>query len=97
MRHYRRNYSGNDRVKKVMFRILFVLIAAAVITFGSIILGNYLLRKVAQMNAELEAENVAEEALSIALKNVHETRHELNAAMKKGTFVEQPANDVVNQ
>ena len=48
-----------------MFRILFVLIAAAVITFGSIILGNYLLRKVAQMNAELEAENVAEEALSI--------------------------------
>ncbi|MBQ9970070.1 MAG: ATPase [Oscillospiraceae bacterium] len=39
----------------------------------------------------------SEEALSIALKNVHETRQELNAAMKKGTFVEQPANDVVNQ
>ena len=39
----------------------------------------------------------SEEALSIALKNVHETRQELNAAMKKGTFVEQQANDVVNQ
>ena len=39
----------------------------------------------------------SEEALSIALKNVHETRQELNAAMKKGTFVEQPAIDVVNQ
>ena len=39
----------------------------------------------------------SEEALSIALKNVHETRQELNAAMKKGTFEEQPANDVVNQ
>lgn len=39
----------------------------------------------------------SEEALSIALKNVHETRQELNAAMKKGTFVEQPTNDVVNQ
>ena len=39
----------------------------------------------------------SEEALSIALKNVHETRQELNAAMKKGAFIEQPANDVVNQ
>ena len=39
----------------------------------------------------------SEEALSMALKNVHETRQELNAAMKKGSFVEQPANDAVKQ
>ncbi len=39
----------------------------------------------------------SEEALTMALKNVHETRQELNAAMKKGAFIEQPANDVVNQ
>lgn len=38
----------------------------------------------------------SEEALTIALKNVHETRQELNAAMKKGSFVEQPAKDKEN-
>ena len=33
----------------------------------------------------------SEEALTMALKNVHETRQELNAAMKKGTFVDPAA------
>ena len=39
-----------------MFKILFVLIAAAVITFGSIILGNYLLRKVAALEDKQNAD-----------------------------------------
>lgn len=38
----------------------------------------------------------SEEALSAALKNVHETRQELNAAMKKGTFAKQQSNDTTN-
>lgn len=46
MRHYRRQHSGGERVKKIMFRILFVLIAAAVITFGTILIGNYLQHKI---------------------------------------------------
>lgn len=59
MKYYRRSYSGSTKVKKIMFRILFVIIAAAVITFGSIILGNYLQKKVAAAEALL---NVAEPA-----------------------------------
>lgn len=55
MRHYRRRNSGSERVKKIMFRILFVLIAAAVITFGTILLGNYLQIKLSRLNAELDA------------------------------------------
>lgn len=50
-----------------MFRILFVLIAAAVITFGTILLGNYLQIKIADMEAaEKNAEETseAEELLS---------------------------------
>lgn len=38
-----------------MFRILFVLIAAAVITFGTILLGNYLQRKVDEAEKTLES------------------------------------------
>lgn len=55
MRHYRRQNSGSERVKKIMFRILFVLIAAAVITFGTILLGNYLQNKVAEAENALES------------------------------------------
>lgn len=59
MKYYRRSYSGSAKVKKIMFRILFVIIAAAVITFGSIILGNHLQKKVAAAEVLL---NVAEPA-----------------------------------
>ncbi len=38
-------------MKKILFRILFVLIAAAVITFMTILLGNYLLYKVSELDA----------------------------------------------
>ncbi len=50
MKHYRRNHSGEERIKKIMFRILFVLIAAAVITFATILLGNHLQKKVDALN-----------------------------------------------
>lgn len=52
MRHYRRTYSGGARVKKIMFRILFVILAAAVITFSTILLGTYLQKKVDEAEAE---------------------------------------------
>ena len=35
----------------------------------------------------------SEEALTMALQNVHATRQELNAAMKRGTFVDPQAED----
>ena len=44
-----------------------------------------------------ELKKAANEFSDNALKHVHETRQELNAAMKKGSFVEQPANDAVKQ
>lgn len=52
MKHYRRNHSGGERIKKIMFRILFVLIAAAVITFATILWGNYLQNKVDALNKD---------------------------------------------
>lgn len=54
MRHYRRHHSGGERVKKIMFRILFVLIAAAIITFSTILLGNHLQRKVDALDNSAE-------------------------------------------
>ncbi len=53
MRHYRRTYSGSIRMKTIMFRILFVILAAAVITFSSIFLGTYLQKKVDAAEAAL--------------------------------------------
>ncbi len=60
MRHYRRSYSGSAKFKKVMFRILFVILAAAVITFSSILLGHYLKIKVAEAEAALNTSEPAD-------------------------------------
>lgn len=46
-----------------MFRILFVLIAAAVITFGTILLGNYLQRKVDEADASSDISDDADREL----------------------------------
>ncbi|MGN1345588.1 MAG: hypothetical protein ACI4V1_02285 [Eubacteriales bacterium] len=64
MRHYRRSYSGSARVKKIMFRILFVILAAAVITFASILLGNYLQKKVADAEAVRHTSEPAQEQIT---------------------------------
>ena len=39
----------------------------------------------------------SEEALTLALRNVHETRQELNSAMKRGSFVDPQANKGAEQ
>jgi len=52
LKHYRRNHSGGERIKKIMFRILFVLIVAAVITFATILWGNHLQNKVDALNKD---------------------------------------------
>ncbi|MBQ4592655.1 MAG: hypothetical protein IJB20_11540 [Clostridia bacterium] len=64
MRHYRRSYSGSTRFKKIMFRILFVILAAAVITFSSIFLGHYLTIKVAEAEAALNTSEPASEQIT---------------------------------
>ena len=46
MKYYTLNRSISPKARAILLRILFVIIAAAVITFGTIILGQYLLRKV---------------------------------------------------
>ena len=48
MKYYAKNHGGSQRAQRILFRIGFVLIAAAVITFASILVGQHLLRKVAQ-------------------------------------------------
>lgn len=53
MRSYRSKRSGNAKVKKILFRILFVIIAAIVITVLTILLGNHLLDKVNSLDDEV--------------------------------------------
>lgn len=48
MKYYRRNPSSSAKVKKIMFRILFVIVAAFVILMLTIILGLHLKSKVAE-------------------------------------------------
>lgn len=82
MRHYRRSYSGSVRVKKIMFRILFVILAAAVITFSSIFLGNYLQKKVADLEAARNTSEPAQEQITSRpkLTNSTSSTRELSAA-----------------
>ncbi len=52
MRSYRSKRTHGTKAKKILFRILFVLLAAAVITALSIMLGNHLLSKVEKLEGE---------------------------------------------
>ena len=46
MKYYTPNRQISTKARDVMLRILFVIIAAAVITFGTILIGHHLLNKV---------------------------------------------------
>ena len=46
MKYYTRNRSSGAKAKKIMFRILFVLLAAAIITLAATLVGLHLARKV---------------------------------------------------
>lgn len=82
MRHYRRSYSGSARFRKVMLRILFVIIAAAVITFSSIFLGHYLQIKVAEAEEALNTSEPASEQITSRPKisENESSSREVNAA-----------------
>ncbi|MBE6618018.1 MAG: hypothetical protein E7627_08805 [Ruminococcaceae bacterium] len=53
MRSYRSKRSGNAKLKKILLRILFVIVAAIVITVLAILLGNHLLEKVNSLDNEV--------------------------------------------
>ncbi len=63
MRHYRRSYSGSIRMKTILFRILFVILAAAFITFSTIFLGTYLQKKVDAAEAARNTSEPAQEQI----------------------------------
>ncbi len=52
MKYYTRNRFGSARTNQILFRILFVILVAAVITFGTIFLGNYLNQKLDRLVPE---------------------------------------------
>lgn len=55
MRRHRRRHTGVRKSKRtIIFRIVFVILAAAVITALSVLLGNYLGKKAAQAEKELD-------------------------------------------
>ena len=72
MRYYRRTRSGSGKAKKVFLRILFVLVAALVITILAVALGIWLKQKVASAESmEFEyPENESAETLPITAGDV---------------------------
>ncbi len=69
MRSYRSKRSHGVNVKKIIFRILFVLLAAIIITTLTILLGHHLLGKVNKLDEE---ENIAPEDTEPPLTDVTE-------------------------
>ncbi|MBR5681377.1 MAG: hypothetical protein IKX19_12060, partial [Clostridia bacterium] len=86
MKRYRRNKHTSPAVKTVLLRILFVVMAAAVITVGTVLVGHHLLVKV--QSAEVAPIPTGGTGISFERQDSDESRSVGNAPSIRGVGID---------